>query len=302
MSSDRRSAQLPFTIQRRHFQIRPTRYGYVFILMVLGMFVGSVNYNSNLGFLLAFLLGSMAFVSLVHTCKNIHGVTILSINSRSVFAGQQVKFEFRLKSGGKKHVQIGIGFNKGNAIHCDIVEGHNQRVDVCASATSRGLLKPGRLIVFSDYPLGFFSVCANLNLNLECLVYPKPKFTEFKTNTESVLRGCEGRSRGLGVDDFMGLRFYSPGDPLQRISWRASSRGQGLFVKDFKWKNGSSLYLDWHSFKESGVEHKLSMLCYMILTAHRNDVMYGVRLPGKTIEPDRGDYHRTRCLKALALY
>lgn len=302
MPSDRLPVQLPLTIQRRHFQMRPTRYGVVFMLLVLAMFVGSVNYNSNLGFLLTFLLGSMAFISLVHTCKNIHGLTILSINSRPVFAGGQAKFEFFVQRGGKRHLQIGFGFNRGKATYCDIAEGHNQQVDVYASATSRGVLRPGPLIVFCTYPLGFFSVRANLDLNLECMVYPKPKFTKFNTVAESRSRVHEGGGSGSGVDDFMGLRLYSPGDPLQRISWRASSRGQGLFVKDFNGKYGSSVYLDWHSFKESDVERKLSMLCYMILTAHLNNVIYGMKLPGKTIEPDRGDYHRIRCLKALALF
>ena len=52
---------LPHTLQPNRLKIRPTRYGNVFILLLLGMFVGSINYNNNLGFLLTFLLASMAF-------------------------------------------------------------------------------------------------------------------------------------------------------------------------------------------------------------------------------------------------
>jgi hypothetical protein len=41
------SIPLPYTLRRRRLQIRPTRYGIVFILLLLGMFVGSLNYNNR---------------------------------------------------------------------------------------------------------------------------------------------------------------------------------------------------------------------------------------------------------------
>ena len=156
--------------------------------------------------------------------------------------------------------------------------------------------------VFTDYPLGLFRVQVKLHLNMECIVYPKPIFAELNNNAEKSYNDPEGDDSGFGVDDFQGLKVYAPGDPLQRISWRASSRGQGLFVKDFEGKYGASVFLDWHAFTEPDLERKLSMLCQMILTAHQNSLLFGLKLPGKTIVPQMGDIHRHRCLKALALF
>ena len=59
--------RLPLTLKRRGIGIRPTRHGVIFIALVLSMFLGSLNYNNNLGFLLTFLLGSIAFVSIANT-------------------------------------------------------------------------------------------------------------------------------------------------------------------------------------------------------------------------------------------
>ena len=171
-----------------------------------------------------------------------------------------------------------------------------------ADATARGILRPGPMSCFSDYPLGLFRGQVNLHLNLDCVVYPKPIFVQLSTIAEKSSSDLEGDVSGFGVDDFQGLKVYTAGDPLQRISWRASSRGQGLFVKDFEGQYGASVYLDWHAFKEPDLERKLSMLCHMILTAHQNSLSFGLKLPGKTIAPQMGDIHRHHCLKALALF
>ena len=44
------------------------------------------------------------------------------------------------------------------------------------------------------------------------------------------------------------------------------------------------------------------MLCHWVLQADRFGQSYGLRVPGNTIVPARGDAHRTRCLEALALF
>jgi uncharacterized protein (DUF58 family) len=39
-----------------------------------------------------------------------------------------------------------------------------------------------------------------------------------------------------------------------------------------------------------------------VLQAERFGQSYGLRLPGTSIRPSRGEQHRTRCLEALALF
>jgi len=60
--------------------------------------------------------------------------------------------------------------------------------------------------------------------------------------------------------------------------------------------------LDWNTVPGADPEYKLSRLCHMVLQAHRLDIVYGLRLPGHRIAPNRGDVHHRVCLKALALF
>ena len=115
-------------------------------------------------------------------------------------------------------------------------------------------------------------------------------------------RKGEGKNRGGEDDDFQGLRPYHPGDPLQHISWKASARGQGLFTKDFAGTGGATAWLDWDAAADPDPEHKLALLCCAVLQAQQGRLEYGLRLPGRVIEPDRGEHHQKNCLAALALY
>jgi uncharacterized protein (DUF58 family) len=266
------------------------------------MFLGSLNYNNNLGFLLTFLLGSIAFVSIANTNKNVSGLTIVSSFIRPVFAGEKAVFEFIISGGAANRVRIGFAFEGHQIAYHDFVEHADNRIQVFARAASRGILKPGPLLIHSDYPLGLFRVGTQIDLNLECIVYPKPLPGNVKTIEARSPAGKDVNYSGPGSDDFHGLKSYAPGDPFQRISWRASSRGQGLFTKDFNGQYGSAIFLDWHLLKAPDLEHKLSLLCHMVLKAYQNDLRYGLRLPGNSIEPGRGSGHKIRCLKALALF
>ena len=296
------STSLPYTLQRRHLQIRPTRYGIVFILLLLGMFIGSLNYGNNLGYLLTFLLANIALVSMAQTYKNISGIKILSGKTKPVFAGEPAAFEFITEDGGIDRIGIGIAFSKGKPAHLDILKGTKTRIHVQIHAASRGLLRPWPLLIYSDYPLGLFRVQSQLQLDLGCLVYPEPKTGEVKIVSEKSVTQTDGGFSGSGTDDFQGLKGYLPGDPLPRISWKASSRGRGLFTKEFSGHYDAAFYLDWHLLQGHDTERRLSLLCHAVLKAQQHNLNYGLKLPGKTIGPANGHIHKHRCLKSLALF
>jgi len=295
-------ARLPITIGRNRIQVRPTRNGVIFIILVAAMFLGSVNYNNNLGFLLTFLLGSTALVSIAETYKNVAGITIGSSFARPVFAGEKAVFEFIMSGDTAHRVRIGFAFGGHPIAYHDWVANEDKCIQVYVRATSRGILKPGPLSIRSDYPLGLVRVGTQIDLNLESIVYPQPLSGNLKLIDVKSPDGEDVSDSGPGSDDFRGLKSYAPGDPLQRISWRASSRGQGLFTKDFLGLYNSASFLDWHSLKGPDPEHKLSLLCHMVLQAYRNDGTYALRLPGNSIGPGKGRGHKLRCLKALALF
>jgi uncharacterized protein (DUF58 family) len=297
--------KLPFTIGRRQVSLRPTRYGLLFIVLMAAMLVGSINYGNNLGFLLTFLMAGMGFVTSLHTFGNLAGITITTCNVEPVFAGNVAVFEIRVRAGGQRRAAIHFVFDPQGETRqpFDIVVGESSRICIRAIAGLRGIFRPGPATVYTEFPLGLFRARCRLRLDLKCLVYPRPISGQLKPSDE--LNGGAGQDAHVldsGGDDFQGLRAYVPGDSLQHISWKASSRGQGLYTKDYTATAGSSVFLDWQACPGSDPESKLSVLCHNILASHQDRRTFGLKLPDQVIEPGRGEMHKNRCLEALALF
>ncbi|MCJ7773978.1 MAG: DUF58 domain-containing protein, partial [Desulfobacterales bacterium] len=176
------------------------------------------------------------------------------------------------------------------------------RIKVRVKTNKRGIFKSGPLVVSSRYPMGLFRAWVVLRINTACTVYPKPLAGQVKLGADTSLGDDENGKEIPGVDDFKELRPYQPGDPLQRISWKAFSRGLDLFTKSFVGKAGSAVFLNWDSVKSMNIEKKLSILTHGILKLHRSNLVYGINLPGEFIDQGSGDAHKHRCLKALAMF
>ena len=294
---------LPHQLVRRQIYILPTRHGLVFLLILFAMLVGSVNYNNNLGFLLTFLLGSMAFVSILHTFRNLSGIRVVAVTGKPVFAGNDAAIELVIRAPEHTCMAVSFKFAQGKYKRQNLETAHDNRVTITVPTSQRGRLHPGRLTVFSRYPLGLFYAWSPFTSEVDCVVYPQPLLTPFITTDGTVGEtDHETPQRKPGVDDFEGLRLYQPGDPLQHIYWKAYSRGLGLMTKQFVGTTGASPLLDWDMFQTKSTEKRLSMLSYLVLQTHRMNITFGLRLPGMEIAPAKGATHKHKCLKALALY
>lgn len=293
----------PVTLNRRNIYILPTGHGILFIAVLGAMLIGSVNYNNNLGFLLTFLLGGMTFISLFYTVKNLSGLEILSAKARPVFSGEIAAFEFLVKTPLPPRPMIHFSFtDEERRSSRDLNTGSGQHIEVRAKTKGRGIYRPGLLYIFTRYPLGLFRAWSRLHLPVDCVVYPRPAAGPLRSVEGEAAEGENEGAGGPGAEDFMGLRTYQPGDTLQQIDWKAYSRGQGLFTKEFVGQRGASLFFDWSAVPEADPEIRLSRLCHMVLTASRYHQNYGLLLPGLRIEPDNSESHKHRCLKALALF
>ncbi len=294
---------LPVTLDRHQVYILPTRHGLVFILILVAMLAGSINYNNNLGFLLVFLLGGIVIVSMIHTYYNILGLQVLSLSAEPVFAGDDAEFHLYFNSGAHVRRAVSVSVGKNQNLPKDLPETFDRPVMVMVPAPHRGILRPESFVVSTIYPLGLFCAWAVFRSEKGSVVYPFPLGGPlFGREYDS---GDKDRQyeRTSGTDDFKGLKFYQPGDSFRHISWKTLSRGQGVLTKDFAGEKGKSdLVLDLTTVTTNDMETGLSRLCDMVLQADRQRLRYGLVLPGKTILPDSGRDHRQRCLTALAIY
>jgi len=271
--------------------------------VVSAILLGSINYNNNLGFLLSFLLGGMATVSILHGYKNISGIKILSITGKPVFAGETAEFEVQVQTGlsPRRGIRIQLPDQAEETLNIPALK--PERILVQARTEARGLFLTEALLVSTQYPLGLFRCVARIPSDIHCLVYPKPISGPMEKSSLPIPSGENNQGKiHPGTDDFQGLQSYRSGDPLQHIYWKAFSREQGLYLKSFGEASGDSAMLDLDAIAGTDFEYRLSRLCHMILKVSRMDILFGLKLPDRTISPDKGDTHRQACLKVLALY
>lgn len=286
----------------RRIYVFPTRFGAIFIVVLLTMLTGSANYGNNMGFLLTFLLGSMVLVSAVHTHRNLSGVEMGGVRCQPVFAGQAAVFECRFTAPGGRCETIRVRTPRGPTRHLQRLPDGAAGASLPVPTRRRGRIRLETVMLSTEFPFGLFRAWTYRESAASCLVYPKPRPGPMVTTGDAMDRGEGGRPSGRGAEDFAGLRGYQPGDSLQRVSWKAFSRGQGLMVKQFAGQEGVSALFDWYALPEPDGETKLSRLCDMVQRAHRGRMPFGLRLPSRVLPPGRGERHRRKCLEALALF
>jgi len=290
--------------------ILPTRHGYAFAGVLVVMLMGAANYNNSLAYVLAFLLGSLALISMLHTNHNLAGLRLSFAAQRPVFCGANARFHLAIDNRGQalRHaVLVRWSYDADqddsvNAVQSFSVEGDDiTRHVIEIHATKRGWQPLGSVIVATRFPFGLFRAWSPLKIDTECLVYPRPGGEQPlpRSAAESVR---ESGVRGVGRDDFAGFRDYVPGDSPRQIHWKVAARGQALPVKLFSGANAGDLVLRWSEVHASRVEARLSQLCRWVVEADAVGSRYGLELPGTTFAPADGEAHRHACLRALALY
>jgi uncharacterized protein (DUF58 family) len=289
-------------VQRRVF-ILPTRQGLIFAVSLMVMIIGSINYTLGLGFVLAFLLAALGVNAMIYTFRNLASLKVTRGRAQPVFAGSDAHFTVHIENSGTsgRHA-IGLTQDRKRAIFVDIPARAAIPATIGIPALRRGILRPGRLTLFTRYPLGLYYAWAYLELDMQCIVYPRPAEPALPLPPAATSAGA-GAERGSGQEDFSGLRQYHLGDSPRHVAWKAAARDQGLLTKMFSGRAETELWLDWTRLPpQFGVEERLSHLARWVLDAHATGLSYGLRLPGETVDMGAGNAQRERCLEALALY
>lgn len=292
----------PVVLARQRIYILPTGQGLVFALLLLGMLLGAMNYNNNLGFGVTFLLAGLALVSMYHCHANLQGLELASGNCAPVFAGQQAHLTIRLQNH-SANWRYGLSLwldGQQHAFH-DLAPGATCDAQFSVPAAHRGRVMIDRFSVASRFPFGLFRAWAWLHMPLECIVYPRPADNAPPPPTSYTDTGG-AQHGGPGDDDFAGLRDYRDGDSPRHIAWKAFARRQELLVRQFAGTRVVKHVFDLRDVPAAGLEQRLAILCRWILDAHAAGEAFGIRLPGTQVAPAIGAGHLHQCLRHLALF
>ena len=293
----------PVTLTQRRIYILPSRAGFLFATTLLVMLLGCVNYNLSLGYLLTFLLTGAGMVSILHTFRNLARMQVAAGRAQPVFAGQEGLFAVLLTNPTRlPRFSIALQRAESQTVYVDIAGGTPLAAEIRAPTSRRGRIALGRLRIFTTFPLGLFYAWSNVELDADCVVYPKPEVGNLPLPAPT-LGARAGVESGSGQDDFAGLRKYQAGDSLRHVAWKAVARGQPVLTKQFSGLAEGELWLEWDRTPASlGIEGRLSRLARWILDAGRAGHVFGLRLPSTQIAPGSGAAHEEQCLTALALF
>jgi uncharacterized protein (DUF58 family) len=290
------------TLDQRRIFIFPTRAGFCFLLALLVMLIAAINYENNLAFALVFFLLSLFIVTILHTFANLSGLRLEAGRARPVFAGETAEFEVQLRREGKRsYHSIRLAWpGQPPALASLTGETRAANVRLFHRSERRGWLRPGRLRVQADYPLGLLRAWTWVDLDLTVLVYPQPLAGSCPSGASDDDSRAQRRWRE-GGDEFYGFRAYRAGDNLRQVLWRAYARGQPLQSTQFALWQSASQWLCWEA-AGGDRERPLAVLCHWVLALHRRGQAFGLQLPGADLAPGAGVEHRDAALRRLALF
>jgi len=288
-------------LKRRRIYILPTRFGVVFAAMVFAMLLGSLNYGASLGFALTFLLTGLGLVVLHHCHNNLLGATIKFLGAAPVFAGERAEFKIAVSNDAvAPRFEIELKYKDHTAGPVDVASGGTQTLRIGVPTTQRGWVALERFSVETRYPARLCRAWTWIHMDTRCLVYPRPA-DPGRPLPHDVGGGTSGNPRP-GDDDFAGLRAAVPGDPLQRIAWKAYARNDVLLLKEFSTGTGEPCVLDWEMLQGLDVEPRLAQLARWCLDADAAGRSIALKLPGCEVALGLGPKHLASCLEALALF
>lgn len=306
-------------LSNRNIFIMPTRFGFMYLLFDVLLFLLGTNYQNNIILLLSYLLASLFITVMMHSFYNFSQLTFSSQAKQTCFAKQMIYFPIHI-TGHKTHFDINIQFTRPEYFVKEVklsqVDLHTREILLPWYAKHRGVYSLGRVKVFSEYSLGLFITWSVLDFSHQAVVFPEPKrlaeneqvLTDFSDNDEYSGTYVQTKVEG---DDYSELKEYVVGESQARVAWKQLARGQGKLSKHYQSQQvqGSLLWLRYSQMPSSDLEEKLQFLCFMILDYGKKNQEFGLilDLPVSGYSKDEikiaqnsGSHHQEKCLIALA--
>ena len=263
----------------------PTASGILFFALIVVLLLGAINFQSNLGFLMAFALLVFAFIALVFLGFNFHQVSLFLPGDVYCEEGQEPELTISVQSKNpSQQIQLGI---EDYPVVCDI-ESSSRRIHMRCNPRTRGLYPMPLIEIGSTFPFGWAFLRCRWQPSKQIIVYPKP--------INSVEQHRHLRPEGR---DQIHVRDYRPGDRMASIAWKKTRRLESPVVIDVE---GTSRPFDfsYRDFDALDFETALSYLTWDILQCAEQGDSWSLELPHATLSAGNGSGHLQQSLRMLA--
>lgn len=290
----------------RRIRVRPTREGWWFLLLLIGLTAAAFNTGNNLLYIILSLMLALLFVQNVLAEWNLRWVKVERRLPPEVFAYEGAIGSLVLRNTRQHLVAVGIeveevGAGEAHAVFGLVAPG--EALDAAATWTfaERGLARLSQVRLTSTFPFGLFRRTRELDLGAELLVYPRRRHGPLARGRSGTGQDERPDRRSGGAGDFQGLRPYQPGDPVRTIHWPNSSRaGTPLVV--LRQRACAETVVVKVDPRRGRLEADLALACGQIARHFAWGHAVGLQLGERRMEPRQGAAWRRRLLTALALF
>jgi len=289
-------------LDHRRLYILPSKAGSGFLVLIFALWLLATNFENNLIFMLCFLLAAFFVVTIHFTHGTLSGLRVKPVRAQSVFKGEAAAVELSFSQPrARRREQVLLRFAGGESQVITLEKAGDTFVTVLAPTNRRGYLDPGLLTIESVYPAGLLRVWTYIRFRFDGIVYPAPVPDRARTSGR---RGTgEGHYSGsAGSEDYVGLKTFETGESLRHVAWKQYAREQGLWSKQYGDSVDSRMWVDWEDYAGMDTEQRLSRMAWQVCECEAAGKVYGLRLSGTDIPPNRGSTHRQKALRRLALY
>lgn len=304
-----------FQLPANRIYILPTGYGVLFLLSALAMILTGATYSNNLVYILAFLLFSIFFVSMVHTHANLVGLRLHLLECLDAPAGDEIRVNLQLESLARATrqalevepmdplVKKNLWAQRGSRLDV-LPSGESKMVSVTLAPRPRGLHALPGFRLSTTFPLGLFRAWMRVSFPDKVYVYPRPE-------GELMLRpqggsGAQMEEPLMGPNaqgvEFEEHRKYVLGESYRRIDWKVYARGRPLMIKNYAGEVQENYSLKWEDLAPWEEEKRLSQLALWVRQAQQKEALYELRLPTETISWGSGKEQFKKCQRSLAAF
>lgn len=304
-------SRLPLTdtwmLGQRNIYIVPTRGGASFAGLLMLMLLASINYQLNLGYVLAFLLTGAAAVSMHITHGMLRGLTLRLKHGAPGPAGTPALLEVVISNPGRARYALAVRWRERGRegqswVAVDVPAGGQATATLSIVPATRGWHTVPALVVETGFPFGFFRAWTVWRPATRVLAWPRPEHPVPALPVAQPVPGEQAALQRSAGNELEGVRPWRRGDSLRQVVWKKVARSGELVSRDTAAAGSRELWLDWAATPHGAVEPRLSRLAAWVDSAERAGIAWGLRLPGVELAAGQGDAHRRTALEQLAVW
>lgn len=303
-------ARLPladtWTLGQRNIYIVPTRGGWTFAALVLLILLTAINYQLNLGYVLAFLLAGAAAVSMHVTHATLRGLTLRIKPGPPGWAGEPLMLEVVVASPERERHALALRWReRGRAgqtwTAVDVPAGGQASATLSIVPGRRGWHAVPPVVVETGFPFGFFRAWTVWRPAARLLAWPRPEHPAPLLPAAQPVPGEMAALQRTPGGELDGVRPWRRGDTLRQVVWKKVARSGELVSRETAASGSRELWLEW-SAAAGDTEARLARLAAWVEQAERRGLVWGLRLPGVELHGAQGDAHRRFALEKLATW